>query len=253
MKFNLVNKIYIGIALLLVLASIWKIWQFKPWDRHYFFASVSTPYTFPIYIREIYFVYPSQDEYGEGFSYTRDEVNNFNSHWGTAYFSPRVSDPLRFPKQLVLQYVSYRDKKFYRDTLDLPQQLIEDTFREAKEKYQLMAMSTNLGSDEKQGLHFVVGIANDGNLIVWLRGTYLEKVLLKTQLKAREPKAEDLYYAKPMSKQEYYDWMFRFIPDTLKNLIDNGVDRNAKYIDSPTHYIELNREYWEAEKKRKRE
>lgn len=253
MKFNLVNKIYIGIALLLVLASIWKIWQFKPWDRHYFFASVSTPYTFPIYIREIYFVYPSQDEYGEGFSYTRDEVNNFNSHWGTAYFSPRVSDPLRFPKQLVLQYVSYRDKKFYRDTLDLPQQLIEDTFREAKEKYQLMAMSTNLGSDEKQGLHFVVGIANDGNLIVWLRGTYLEKVLLKTQLKSREPKAEDLYYAKPMSKQEYYDRMFRFIPDTLKNLIDNGVDRNAKYIDSPTHYIELNREYWEAEKKRKRE
>jgi hypothetical protein len=98
-----------------------------------------------------------------------------------------------------------------------------------------------------------VGIANDGNLMVWLRGIYLEKLLLKTQLKAREPKAEDLYYAKPLSKQEYYDQMFRFIPDTLKDLIDRGVDRNAKYIDSPTHYIELNKDYWEAERKRIKE
>ncbi|RWU08093.1 DUF2931 family protein [Pedobacter chitinilyticus] len=253
MKFNLVNKIYIGMAVALVLASLWKIWRFKPWDRHYFFASVNAPYTFPIYIRDIYFLYPVGDEYGEGFSYTREEVNNFNSHWGNEYYSPRVSDPLRFPKQLVLQYVSYRDKKFYRDTLDLPQQLIEDTFKEAKEKNQLLVMSTNLGGEEKKGLHFVVGIANDGNLMVWLRGVYLEKLLLKTQLKAREPKAEDLYYAKPLSKQEYYDKMFRFIPDTLKDLIDRGVDRNAKYIDSPTHYIELNKDYWEAEKKRIKE
>lgn len=132
----------------------------------------------------------------------------------------------------------------------MPQQLIEDTFKEAKEKNQLLVMSTNLGAGEKRGLHFVVGIANDGNLMVWLRGTYLEKLLLKTQLKAREPKAEDLYYAKPLSKQAYYNQMFRFIPDTLKNLINSGVDRNANYIDSPTHYIELNKD-WEAEKKRK--
>lgn len=251
MKFNLVNKIYIGIASVLVLASIWKVWQFKPWDRHYFFASVSTPYTFPIYIRDIYFIYPDDDTYGEGFSYTKDDINNFNSHWGAEYFSPGASEPLRFPKQLVLQYVSYRDKKFYRDTLDLPQQLIEETFEDAKQKNQLLTMSTDLRGNEKQGLHFVVGIANDGHLVVWLRGMYLEKVLLKTQLKNREPNKSDLYYAKEMTKQEYYDKMFRFIPDTLKNLIRNGIDRDANYIDSPTHYIELNKEHWEAEKKRK--
>lgn len=34
------------------------------------------------------------------------------------------------------------------------------------------------------------------------------------------------------------------MPDTIKNLIKNGVDSKANYIDSPTHYIEMNKQYW---------
>lgn len=245
MKLNTINKIYIGFAIILVLGIIWRVVSYKPWDRHYFFASVSAPYTFPVYIRDIYFVYPNGNEFGEGFYHTKDEVNNFNSSWGAEHYSPRVNKTLQFPRQLVLQYVSYRDKKFYRDTLDLPQQTIENTFKEAKANKQLLDMFTDYGIDEKQGLHFVVGIANDGDLVVWLRGMFFEKVLLKTKLKPKEPKKEDLYFAKEMNKQEYYQKVFEYMPDTVKQLVEQGYDNGAKYIDTPTRYVEENKEYWE--------
>lgn len=249
MKLNLVNKIYIGIAIVLVLGIAWRVLSYKAWDRHYFFASVSAPYTYPIYLRDIYFIYPNEDEFGDGFSYTREEVNDFNSSWGAEYYSPRVNDPMQFPKQLALQYVSYRDKKFYKDTLDLPRQTIANIFKEAKLKNQLLSISSNTGLNERQGLNFVVGIANDGNLVVWLRGMFFEKVLLKTKLKPKQLTAEDLYYGKKMNKQEYYQKVFEYMPDTLKQLIEKGYDREAKYIDSPTNYIEKNKEYWENQRR----
>ncbi|MNK22840.1 hypothetical protein D3C87_411210 [compost metagenome] len=249
MKLNLVNKIYIGIAIVLVLGIVWRVFSYKAWDRHYFFASVSAPYTYPIYLRDIYFIYPNEDEFGDGFSYTKEEVNNFKSSWGAEYYSPRVNDPMQFPKQLALQYVSYRDKKFYKDTLDLPRQTIENIFKEAKAKNQLLSISSNTGLNERQGLNFVVGIANDGDLVVWLRGMFFEKVLLKTKLKPKQLSPEDLYHGKKMGKEEYYRTVFEYMPDTIKNLINSGVDANAKYIDSPTHYIEKNNEYWESQKR----
>ena len=250
MKLNLVNKIYIGFAIILLVAIVWRVFKYKAWDRHYFFASVSAPYTHPVYLRDIYFIYSNDDDFGGGFLYSRDEVNNFNSSWGAEYYSPRVRDPLPFPKQLVLQYVSYRDKKFYKDTLDLPPQTIANVFKEAKDKNQFLRISTTTGMNERQGLHFVVGIANDGDLIVWLRGMFFEKVLLKTKLKSKELTPDDLYHGKKMSKEEYYKQVFEYMPDTLKQLIAQGYDKDAKYIDTPTRYIEMNKEYWEAEKKR---
>lgn len=249
MKLNLVNKIYIGIAIILALGIIWRIFRYKAWDRHYFFASVSAPYTHPIYIRDMNFIYPNEDEFGDGFYNTVDEVNRLNSSWGAEYFSPRVNEPMQFPKKIALQYVSYRDKKFYKDTLDLPRQTIEEIFKRAKADHQLLNISSNYTMDDKKGLNFVVGIANEGDIIVWLRGMFFEKVLLKTKLKPKELKSEDLYYGKKMNKQEYYDKVFEYIPDTLKQLISMGIDKNAKYIDSPTHYIEKNKEYWENQQK----
>lgn len=249
MKLNLVNKIYIGIAIILLLSIAWRVFRYKAWDRHYFFASVSVPYTYPIYIRDIYFIYPNEDEFGDGFYYTRDEVNNFNSSWGSEYYSPRVSDPMQIPKQLALQYVSYRDKKFYRDALGLPRQTIENIFKQAKADDQLLSLSSNYTMGDKKGLRFVVGIANDGDLVVWLRGKFFEKVILKTKLKPKDLSAKDLYHAKEMNKQEYYNKVFEYIPDTLKQLVERGYDKGAKYIDSPTHYIEKNKEYWENQQK----
>lgn len=243
MKLNLVNKIYIGFAIIAVLAITWRVLRYKAWDRHYFFASVSAPYTHPIYIRDIYFIYPNEDEFGGGFFYTVAEVNNFNSSWGSEYYSQRVGNPLQFPKKLALQYASYRDKKFYKDTLDLPQDVIRQVFKEAEQKKQLLKISKNVGTEEKQGLNFVVGIANDGNLIIWLRGMFFEKVILKTKLQSKELSPDDLYHGKKMNKHEYYQKVFEYMPDTLKTLIKSGVDSKANYIDSPTNYIETNKAY----------
>lgn len=245
MKLNLVNKIYIGFTVVLVIGIVWKVFKYKPWDRHYFFASVSVPYTHPVYVRDIYFIYPNENNFSEGFYQSRSTVNYFNSYWGAEYDYPRLRETLPFPHQLVLQYVSYRDKKFYRDTLDLPQELIKQTFKEAEEQKKMLLMPKDNGMQEKKALHFVVGIANDGYLMVWLRGMYFEKVLLKTKLKPRDLKPSDLYYAKPMSKDEYYQKVFENMPDTVKQLIGKGIDSKASYIDSPTRYIERNKEYWE--------
>ncbi|MCH5597480.1 hypothetical protein [Niabella ginsengisoli] len=79
----------------------------------------------------------------------------------------------------------------------------------------------------------------------------MEQLILKKKLTAKEPQSDEIYYEMRLSKEEYIKKRFENLEDSIKLKLDNGFEANANYIDSPTHYIDKNRELWEYQKKNK--
>lgn len=243
MKINLLNKLYIGVAVILFMTTIYRIIAYRSWDRYNYSSTIVAPKTYPIYVREAYFLLPDE----ELESIEEENVNNQTTDWSDYYSVSNHAERALLPSKLVLKYVSYRDRKFYRDTIDLPQQEMKSIFKTVAKTSQRIELSSYGG--EKYGLNFTVGIANNGYVVLWLRGINLEKKLLTIRLKGKEPYRSDLRYEKQISKDEYFKMAFSKLSDSVKNLLDGGYDAKANYIDSPSHYIEKNKELWEYQKK----
>lgn len=243
MKLNKLNQFYIIIAILLIAGIIYRKIAYRGWERYNYSAAVVSPNTYPMHIREAYFLLPNDDFE----SADKEDVNNFNSTWGVSFATSNHARMKRLPAKLVIKYFSYRDNNFYADTLDLPQKEILTTFKNAEKRKQFLELSSHAG--KKDGLSFVIGLANNGNLIIWLRGIYLEKEILRKQLKSVNPIAEDLYHEKNLSRKKYFEYAFENLSDSLKTIYKNGFDAKANYIDTPSHYIEMNTELWEYQQK----
>ncbi|MEJ2881177.1 DUF2931 family protein [Pedobacter sp. GR22-6] len=238
MNLNFINKVYLGITILLAVLIIHKVWAYKSSERFYYYSSVSAPVSFPIHINRIDLILPD-NELALGFYKSElEEVNVFMTKWGKEYYFPEVHEPLRLPLKLSLDYCDYRSRTFYKDTIDLPQQVLLAAFKKAVKEEQTIEMYSSQG--DKFGLNFVVGIANNGNIVLWLRGKDFEKVIFKKKLHAYEPGAQDLQYERQQfNKQSYLDTVFSELPDSMLTLFKNGYDRSANYIDSPSKYLDL--------------
>lgn len=232
MKLNSINKVYIFILLLIVSATVYKIWNYKRWNRFYYSSSVCAPEYYPIHIRAISFQLPN-DEFGAHFTSSKEEVNKFSTKWGQDFYSPKVYKPLFLPTSLHFSYFSYRDKLFYSDSIQLPQEKMLNVFKEAKKEGKTIPLYS-YGS-YKKGLTFLVGIANNGNLIIWLRGTNLEKEILRTQLKPQIPNTQNTYIKDSNSIDAYFEEKYSDLSDDIKEKIKNGYQKNANYIDSLEH------------------
>lgn len=246
MKLNLINKIYITIAVALIIAIVIKFFSIKSWDRYYYVTSICAPSTQPIAIRNAHFVLAN----GETDYINHNDVDDFRTGWGQDDFISSDFEKQRLPVKLVLQYASYRDKKFYNDTLNLNENEIRSVFKSAIRNKQAIGVS-KYGGVSGKGLSFLIGIANDGNVVVWLQGIYLDKLLLKQKLKARPPQGDDTYYAGQLTKEAYIKKRFENLSDSVKKELDKGFDAKANYMDTPTRYIDKNTELWEYQKKNK--
>lgn len=232
-----------GLAFALLAAIIYQKLSYKSWERYNYSVGITAPQTFPVHVREAYFLLPDDELEGAD----DEDVNEFVTTWGVNYGTTNHARSARLPQHLVLKYFSYRDKKFYADTLALPQKEILQMFKAAQINEQFLRLSEYAGL--KKGLSFVIGIANNGNVIVWLRGVYLEKELLRTQLKPVEPTEDDLFYEKILTKAAYFEHAFEDLNDSLKTIYDKGFDAKANYIDTPSRYIENNLELWQYQQK----
>lgn len=243
MKLNKLNKFYIAIAFILIAASIYQTISYKSWERYNYSAVVNAPETFPVHVRAAYFLLPNDD-----FEIINTEdVNNFSTTWGVDFSTSNHARSQRLPEKIVLKYFSYRDDQFYSDTIALPQDKILRIFKSAEKKKQFVELSSYAGP--KMGLSFVIGVANNGNVIVWLRGIYLERELCRIQLKPVIPKGDDLYHETILTKKEYLDYAFGDLSDSLKMVYKNGFEEKANYIDTLSRYIEKNTELWQYQQK----
>ena len=243
MKINALNKCYLGFSLLLILVGIYRTVTYKSWERYYYDATSIAPEDYPVHIIDTYFLTDDEDD----FAFIKDEsVNRQITNWYSDGDFLELREKMRLPKKLVISYVSYRDNLFYKDTLQLPTPQIEKIFKLAEknkstEKYYSYR-------DDLRGLSFVLGVANNGKILVWLRGINLEELILKTQLTPKEPKGDDLYYEQPLSKKAYFEHAFENISDSLKNVYKVNVGRVENYADTPTKYIERNAALWKYQR-----
>lgn len=238
MRLNFINKIYIAIGLILLGLIIQKILAYKASERFYYYSSVSAPSTFPIYIKEIDFILPDHELDLGFYKSQQEEVNEFITDWGKEYYFPEVHAPLRLPEKLYIDYCDYRSQLFYKDTIDLAQANLLQIFKKAVKERKTVEMYNS--RVHRQGLHFVVGIANGGNVILWLRGSDFEKVILKKKLLPYEPSPNMLKFEQTQfSKKAFIDTVFYELPDSLKTRFAKGYDAEANYIDSPSRYLEL--------------
>lgn len=245
MKLNWANKIYILMSCSLLGFSIFNILNNRSWDRYYYAAYAFAPASYPVSIRECYFLTADVDED----VYVRTEmVNNQTSSWTNGRDFPELRDKRFLPEKLFISYFSYRTNKFYKGSFQLPTKKIAQLFKQAiknksTEKYYSY-------KDQLKGLSFVVGVANNGQVLVWMRGIFMEELLLRVKLKPSEPVAEDMFYDIPLTKAAYFDQAFENISDSLKLLYRQGFDSPANYADSSTRYLENNQELWEYQQKK---
>ncbi len=238
MKLNFINKAYIALSVILLGLIIFKIWTYKASERFHYYSSVSAPANFPVHINGIGFILPA-DDLDLGFYKTAgEEVNVFLTEWGKQYYFPEVHEPLRLPLKLTIDYCDYRGQKFYQDTIDLPKKELLAVFKQAVKDKKTTEMYN--ARQDQQGLNFVVGIANNGYIVLWLRGSDFEKTIFKKKLRTYEPNAKDLIYNQhQFDKKGYLDTVFAELPDSMKTLFKNGYDAGANYIDTPSRYLEL--------------
>ena len=224
-QLNLTNKIYAALLILLIIATVAKLLRYKSWERYYYGATFSAPRSYPIYIRNGYFILSDGDIAPVGSS----EVNNHGTDWGYGDFqSPNTKE--RLPEKLVLEYASYRDQSFYADTLTLPAMVIKQAFENMVES----GISTDIyNSLPVKRLDFVIGVANKGNIVVWLRGEDTETTLLKHKINPHEPIGDETYHNGRLPKKEYLKQVF-YIDSADQAAYDKGLDASANFIDTPS-------------------
>lgn len=231
---NILNKIYLIILSLLVLFTAYSIVSYNAWSRYYYTASLSAPGEFPVHARGSYFITDGREKV----YITDNTVNNGRTTWGEKDIYAPMEKRL-LPEKLLLNYASYRDKSFYKDTISLPVKLIKDIFKNESANQESGAESVDYNTGVK--FDFIVGLANGGNVIVWLRANNKETVLLKHSIKASKPVGNDTYYEKRLSPNEYFKKVFS-IDEQEQAQFDKERGKVVNYIDTPSGWGAKNRQ-----------
>jgi hypothetical protein len=234
-KLNLLNIIYLVILAGMIIATVIKVRKYDSGDRYYFSAGLTAPLTYPVFVNQAYFILAGDNN--ETGSVLLNDVNQHNSKWGyNLNNTDLVSDRSRLPKALILEYASYRDKKYYYDSIPLPATLIDSIFKSSVAKGMMMPLS--MGTSDVGGLSFLIGLANNGNVVVWLQGKNYEKKLGTYHFNPQPPTGKfssdgnQVYTGKTLFDVFY-------ISDDLKEQIATDKDSNANYADSTSHYLEI--------------
>lgn len=220
---NKTNIFYTLILLVLIAATAFELFTDQPWARYYYKIVISAPDTYPVVLKDSYFILADGTE-------STLEYNEINS-WGESIVS-NPKEEQRLPVKLILSYASYRDELFYTDTIPLPAAALDSIFKNlptTKDGNPLYNSSTRVNFS----LNIAVGIANKGNIIVWLQGHNYEHTLLKHHIPYDKKLSAKYFPVNGKQKQVYFD---ELSDDKLKEELRTGKDENASYIDSPSLY-----------------
>jgi hypothetical protein len=233
-KFNLVNKIYLLLFFGMIIAIAVKVFMLRQRDkgRIYFSVTLTAPDTHPVYLQQAYMVAAD----GERNDIDDQRVNSEQYRWANVT-DFEIRNKYRLPKAIVLSYASYRDKKYYNDSIPLPLALIDSIFKSSVAKGIQKTVRSNSG--DVNALVFLIGIANNGHIVIWLQGKNYEQKLVSYQFKAQKPQGEMWYDGKDYSGEHFFE-VFNVIPkfNMIQAVLANGKDSLANYADSTTHYLD---------------
>ncbi|EDM36433.1 hypothetical protein PBAL39_12032 [Pedobacter sp. BAL39] len=229
-KLNTFNKILLVTAVLLGLATLIRFLSYHSSPRYYYDASVSFPTDLPVRVWTAKLLLEGKDE-------KRIQTKSVSDGYGSWGFgdSPVIDHKERLPLAVVISYASFRDKAFYRDTIPLPL----DTLRSIFETEEARGLRTSIyGMPEVKRFNIVLGIANRGNVVIWIQGEEFERTLLKHHIDAYVPrkKGDDFFQRVASSPKDYFSREFE--SDSLRIQESGGVgEKEVNYIDTPSHYL----------------
>lgn len=217
-------------VVLLGLATLIRFLSYHSSPRYYYDASVSFPTDFPVRVWTAKLLLEGKEE-------KRIQTKSVSDEYGSWGFgdSPVIDHKERLPIALVISYASFRDKAFYRDTIPLPL----DTIRRIFETLETRGLKTSIYGmpQEVKRFDLVLGLANKGNVVVWVQGEQFEQVLLKHQIKAYIPSKKGDGFFPPAAASTGY-FRTEFESDSLRIKESGGFrDQEVNYIDTPSHYL----------------
>jgi hypothetical protein len=231
-RLNLLNKIYLFIFTGMIIASCVKAFVLHQHQigRYYYSMTLTSPDTYPVYLQNAYVVCVN----GEKNYISDNRVNNEQKHW-CQLTDFEIQDIFPLPKAIVLSYASYRDKKYYNDSIPLPAGLIDSIFKTSQAKGIQKTVRSNSG--DVNALVFLIGIANNGDIVVWLQGKNYERKLVSYHFTAQKPQGEmqdgDHFYS-----GEHFFEVFDLVNMRADIREATGKDSHANYADSSTHYLD---------------
>ena len=108
-----------------------------------------------------------------------EKINAFFSDWGIGEYNEAYK-PEFLPQSLKVEYIDFRTKNYYNDTIVLPLDTMRAIFNEAKDRNHLENLSF---TQQKMGLRYHVGIADNGHVYFWLIGHEYQRKFFDIQLK----------------------------------------------------------------------
>ena len=198
-------------------------WKFG--SRYYYNVVATAPQVYPVSLHTS--ALQLSDKRFEEVTYSS------SSKWGFINLTA-TGKKKHLPVMLDLQYDAYREQRFYSDTIPFHGKKLDSIFK----TFLKTDNSYSFSEDERrvQGLNFVIGIANHGNIIIWIQGKDKQVELLRHHIKWT-PEMNVMHY--PLDKierQAFFDDMFKELSPATKLKIKADTDTKANYIDTPSLY-----------------
>lgn len=233
---NLLNKIYAAILAILLIILVFNIINSKPFlDKYIYTTSISAPYYFPV-AGHAYFRL-EDNSINSPQNKSMDYLNGHYSRWlenEFDYLDKQEFNPL--PKYLIIDYLDYRTKNYYQDSLTLNTEKIRTTFKNSISK------RINLGTSNRpiMGLKFLIGIADNGNVVILLVGKDFVEKVDQFSLKPKSYSDNKFFRTHFSSEQAVFENSFYKLKDSFRLKIDSGYLKDSNYVDSlnidPAYY-----------------
>jgi len=237
-KKHLLNIVFTTITLVLIGLIIAKNTAIQNSGKYYYVFSESHPSEYPILeLNNSYFIENDTDSTKLNFISGDNELNGFHSYWTSKpYLVKHNNEPKFLPQGIFIKYFDLRTKKQYTDSIFLPKKEIAQVFNYAEEHKLLKIINTKENNNPNMGLEFLLGIANDGNIIFWLIGENFEKEFYRKKI---EPVQDSLMLNDSIYKQEknhLNEFLTEMDPKT-RQAIRNIPESKAQYKDSIPYYF----------------
>lgn len=240
---NHFNKFLIILTLTLSVTYSYILIKEKPWSKFYYEAFAFYPEAFPVEFSRIEFTSNAIKDIDYGYYSNINIYSDGFVNWsGGGGFSNQNVKKRFLPDNLYLEYIDLQTEKYYRDTIPLPKKKMEEIFKKAKGKNMLQDLDSYYTC---MGLTLQVGIANDGNILVWLSNTDyrtdFEIEILKTKILPKTfPRNWDKYTIKNEEKKVILQNIFNRVSNYEKEALIKGIDSTANYKDSiPSRFKNL--------------
>ncbi|QDO94351.1 DUF2931 family protein [Formosa sediminum] len=223
---NNFNKFLITLTLILAVTYGYVIVTNKPWSKYYYQAFAFYPNDFPIEISQCKFTSNSEKQVDYDY-YSEINVSDYVA-WSSGGYSSQTNKKRFLPDNIYLEYIDLQTKAYYRDTIPLPKSKMEDIFKKAKQKYMLQNLDTYY---TRMGLTLHIGIANDGNILVWIGNTDKPKTF---QIEVLRTKILPKKFPKQWNNKTevLMEQVLKNVSEEKLKALEKGIDSTANYKDS---------------------